>query len=77
MEIVDPNTKKIIETISPKDSGYETNMHVYQQHIEQLAKELARGTDEVEGYDQRMMLDCLDEKGKVIKGSTANDFKRK
>ncbi len=68
VEIVDPNTKKIIETISPKDSGYETNMHVYQQHIEQLAKELARGTDEVEGYDQRMMLDRLDEKGKVIKG---------
>ncbi|WP_205288876.1 VanW family protein [Lysinibacillus fusiformis] len=68
VEIVDPKTKKIIETISPKDNGYETNLQAYQQYIEQLARELARGTDEMEGYDQRMMLDRLDEEGKVIQG---------
>lgn len=68
IEIVDPKTKKIIETISPKDSGYETELQAYQRNIEQLAKELARGTSEKEGYDQRMMLDRLDEAGKVIKG---------
>jgi len=68
VEIVDPTTKKIIETISPKDSGYETNLPAYQQHIEQIAKELARGTEATEGYDQRMMLDRLDEEGKIIKG---------
>ncbi|WP_260982638.1 VanW family protein [Lysinibacillus fusiformis] len=68
VEIVDPKTKKIIETISPKDNGYETNLQAYQQYIEQLARELARGTDEIEGYDQRMMLDRLDEEGKVIQG---------
>jgi len=68
VEIVDPTAKKIIETISPKDSGYETNLPAYQQHIEQIAKELARGTEATEGYDQRMMLDRLDEEGKIIKG---------
>ena len=40
VEIVDPTTNTIIETISPKESGYETNPQAYQQLIEQVAKEL-------------------------------------
>lgn len=68
VEIVDPTTNTIIETISPKDSGYETNPQAYQQLIEQFAKELARGTATTDGYDQRMVLDRLDEAGKIIKG---------
>ncbi|WP_445480013.1 VanW family protein [Lysinibacillus irui] len=68
VEIVDPTTNTIIETISPKESGYETNPQAYQQLIEQVAKELARGTNTTNGYDQRMVLDRLDETGNIIKG---------
>lgn len=68
VEIVDPTTNTIIETISPKDGGYETNPQAYQQLIEQVAKELARGTNTADGYDQRMVLDRLDGTGKIIKG---------
>ncbi len=68
VEVVDPTTSKVLKTISPKEFGFDTNPQAYQKHIEQLAREWARGTDTSNGYDQRMMLDRLDENGQVIKG---------
>ena len=53
----------------PSDFGYDTDIISYVANIEKFAKELARGTDEKSGYDQRMILDKLDEQGQVIKGS--------
>ncbi|KOS63657.1 VanW family protein [Lysinibacillus sp. FJAT-14222] len=69
VEIVDPSTKAIIQTISPKEMDYESDMQSYTKQIEQLAKELARGNEKTAGYDKRMILDKLDNQGKVIKGS--------
>lgn len=68
VEVVDPTTSKVLKTISPKEFGFDTNPQAYQKHIEQLAREWARGTDTSKGYDRRMMLDRLDENGQVIKG---------
>ncbi len=68
IEVVDPTTNKIIKIISPKEFGFDTDKQAYQKHMEQLAKELARGTDTTDGYDQRMVLDRLGREGKVIKG---------
>ncbi len=69
VEVVDPITQAIIQTISPKEMGYETDVQLYTKKIEQLAKDLARGNEKATGYDKRMILDRLDNQGKVIKGS--------
>ncbi len=69
VNIVDPNTSEIIHTLSPQDLGYEENFESYKKNIEQLAKELARGTEEKSGYDKRMVLDRLSGNGQIIKGS--------
>ncbi|MEK5231539.1 VanW family protein [Lysinibacillus sp. FSL K6-0232] len=68
VEVVDPTTNTIIDTISPQAFGYDTDMQAYQQQIAQLAQDLARGTATTVGYDQHMVLDKLDEQGKIIKG---------
>ncbi|OXS76083.1 hypothetical protein B1B04_03555 [Lysinibacillus sp. KCTC 33748] len=69
VEIVDPSTKAIIQIISPKEMGYERDKQSYTKQIEQLAKELARGNEKTAGYDKRMILDKLDDQGKLMKGS--------
>lgn len=69
INIVEPNTMEIVHTLSPQDLGYEEDFETYKKKIEQVAKELARGTDTVAGYDHRMVLDRMDEKGQIIKGS--------
>ncbi|MFB7156953.1 VanW family protein [Lysinibacillus sp. NPDC056232] len=69
VEIVDPSTKAIIQTISPKEMGYESDKQSYTKQIEQLAKDLARGNEKTTGYDKRMILDKLDDQGKIMKGS--------
>ncbi|MFJ7732092.1 VanW family protein [Lysinibacillus sp. NPDC097231] len=69
VEVVDPITQVIIQTISPKEMGYETDVQLYTKKIEQLAKDLASGNEKATGYDKRMILDRLDNQGKVIKGS--------
>ncbi|WP_068983472.1 VanW family protein [Lysinibacillus xylanilyticus] len=69
VEIVDPSTKAIIHTISPNEMDYERDVQSYTKQIEQLAKELARGNEQTAGYDKRMILDKLDDQGKVMEGS--------
>lgn len=66
--LIDPQTEEIIKTLMPRELGYETNPAQYRREIEKLAKELARGTDATAGYDQKMILDRIDEDGQVIKG---------
>ncbi|MDN4606012.1 VanW family protein [Sporosarcina highlanderae] len=67
--LIDPNTSEIIHTITPHEQGYGLDNETYRKEIENLAKKLARGTLKEPGYDQRMILDRLDEQGGVIKGS--------
>ncbi|ALC87188.1 hypothetical protein AM499_16270 [Bacillus sp. FJAT-22090] len=69
VNIMDPNTSRIIKTVSPKDLGYEDDFETYKKEIEKLAYELARGTETEAGYDKRMVLDKIDDNGQVIKGS--------
>lgn len=69
VEVVDPTTQAIIQTISPKEMGYGTDAQLYTKKIEQLVKELARGNEKTTGYDKRMVLDRLDNQGVIIKGS--------
>ncbi|TQR20136.1 hypothetical protein FG384_09185 [Psychrobacillus vulpis] len=69
VNIIDPNTLEIIKTLSPQDLGYEEDIETYKKEIEQLAYELARGTETEAGYDKKMVLDKVDEDGQIIKGS--------
>ncbi|QDQ03434.1 hypothetical protein FOH38_17665 [Lysinibacillus fusiformis] len=69
VNIVDPNTMAIIQTLSPKDLGYEEDVATYKKKIEQLAKDLARGSATEAGYDKRMVLDRISEDGQLIKGN--------
>ena len=69
VKLVNPDTMAVIHTFTPKDLGYNENIETYKKNIEQLAKELARGTEQQSGYDQRMVLDRLDENGQIIKGN--------
>ena len=69
VNIIDPNTLDIIHTLSPHDLGFEEDFETYKKNIEQVAKELARGTEKELGYDKRMVLDRVDENGQIIKGS--------
>ena len=69
VHIVDPNTSEIILTILPHELGYELDTELYRKEIELLAKKLARGTAGKPGYDRRMLLDRLDEQGRIVKGS--------
>ncbi|WP_413055473.1 VanW family protein [Sporosarcina sp. 179-K 8C2 HS] len=69
INIIDPISNKLIHTLTPIDLGYEMDIAAYIAKVEQLARELARGTDGKAGYDQRMVLDKLDEHGNLIKGN--------
>ncbi|MGX9134422.1 VanW family protein [Rummeliibacillus sp. JY-2-4R] len=68
IQIIDPNTSEIIQTISPKELGFEENQEEYVGKLKELAKLLARGDGNNIGYDQRMKLDHIDENGQIIKG---------
>lgn len=67
VNVIDPNTQKVIKTILPAELGFETNPAAYKRELEKWARELARGTDTKPGYDQRMVLDQV-KHGKIIKG---------
>lgn len=67
VNVIDPNTQKIIKTLLPAELGFETNPAAYKRELEKWARELARGTDTKPGYDQRMVLDQV-KNGKIIKG---------
>lgn len=69
VNIIDPASNKLIHTLTPIELGYEIDIAAYIEKVEQLAKELARGTDGKAGYDKRMVLDKIDEHGNLIKGS--------
>ncbi|MCM3709295.1 VanW family protein [Sporosarcina luteola] len=69
INIIDPTSDKLIHTLTPIDLGYEMDIAAYIVKIEQFAKELARGIDGKAGYDQRMVLDRLDEHGNLVKGN--------
>ncbi|OEC01830.1 VanW family protein [Lysinibacillus sphaericus] len=69
VEIVNPQSKEIIHIVSPIELGFETDPVLYKKNIEQLAQQLARGTETKVGFDKRMMLDKVDDNGRIIKGS--------
>lgn len=68
VNVIDPNTNTILKTFLPLDLGFETDPEAYKKEMEKWAKELARGTETLIGYDQRMVLDKIDANGQIIKG---------
>lgn len=68
VNVIDPNTKAVLKTFSPAEMGFGGEDEKYKAELAQWAKEIARGTDAKQGYDQRMTLDKLGPDGKIIKG---------
>lgn len=69
IHLIDPNTESTITTISTKELGFHTDYANYVKQIELLAKDLARGTESSEGYDKRMFLDYVNERGELVEGT--------
>jgi vancomycin resistance protein YoaR len=68
VDVVDPNTKKVIKTINPVEMGYGTDNEKYKAEIESWVTELARGSENSVGYDQRMIPDKIGKNGEIVKG---------
>lgn len=69
VNIIDPNSKKIVKSFIPKEHGFGTDYENYKRELKKWIRELARGTKDTPGYDKRMVLDKLDENGQIIKGT--------
>ncbi|MDQ0269839.1 VanW family protein [Cytobacillus purgationiresistens] len=67
--LIDPQTKEKIKTFIPKEYGNGVDEKKYKDTVEAWARDLALGTDDQKGYDQRMIPDRIDENGKIIKGN--------
>ena len=65
----DPKTLEIVEIINPQQLGYDTNFEMYLTRVKNIAKDLARGSENSFGYDQQMILDRISEDGRIINGS--------
>jgi len=68
VNVIEPNTKNILRTFLPVDLGFATDPVAYKKEMGKWAKDLARGTETANGYDQRMVLDKIDANGQIIKG---------
>jgi vancomycin resistance protein YoaR len=68
VDVVDPNTQKVIKTINPVEMGYGTDYEKYKADIETWVTGLARGSENTVGYDQRMVPDKIGLNGEIIKG---------
>ena len=69
VKVVDPHTMETVHIITPNEFGFEENSEAYRVKLAQLARELARGTEDKAGYDKRMVLDRVDDRGDILKGS--------
>ncbi|WOV87985.1 VanW family protein [Sporosarcina oncorhynchi] len=69
VEIVDSRTMETVHIITPNEFRFEDNTEAYRVKLEQLARELARGNEDKAGYDKRMVLDRVDDRGDILKGS--------
>jgi vancomycin resistance protein YoaR len=68
IDVVDPITKEIIRTFIPREMELNVDDEAFRKELESWAKDLARGTDTTEGYDQRMVLDRIGADGQIVKG---------
>ena len=79
IEIIDPLTKNVVKTFTPTDYQIATNIVQYKKEIEQWAHQFTHGIDNSGGgYTKPMILDRIDDKGKIIKGrpiTTVNESK--
>ncbi|MGG0718056.1 VanW family protein [Robertmurraya massiliosenegalensis] len=66
IDVVNPLTKEIIRTFDPREE--DENDTDFQAELKSWARDLARGTEDSEGFDQRMVLDKIDEIGQIQKG---------
>lgn len=69
IDVIDPFTKEIIRSFVPREMQYDVNEEAFREELEVWAKDLASGTDEAKGYDQRMVLDRIGADGQIIEGN--------
>ncbi|CAM3861085.1 VanW family protein [Mesobacillus zeae] len=69
VKVIDPNTKAVIHTFTPKEMGYGKDNEKFKQEVINWARSAARGTDTTPGYDKRNTPDRIDANGAVVKGS--------
>lgn len=69
VNVIDPATQEVIRSLTPIVMGYGSDDEMFKEELEKWARELARGTDSIPGYDQRMIPDKLGLDGQVVKGS--------
>ena len=78
IEIIDPLTKNVVKTFTPTDYQIATNIVQYKKELEQWAHQFTHGSENSSGYTKPMILDRIDNKGKIIKGRpiiTVNESK--
>lgn len=68
VNVIDPKTRALLKSFKPAEMGFGSEDEKYKAELEKWAREIARGTDTKQGYDQRMILDKIGSDGKVIKG---------
>lgn len=69
IKLIDPNTKEIVETITPRPYELELEFHQFKEEVSQIVKELANGTQTKAGINKSMILDQIDpSNNKIIKG---------
>ncbi len=73
VNVIDPNNKKVLRSINPKEMGFGKDDSMYRQELEQWAKELARGSETTPGYDQRNIPDRIGPGRSNYKRYTARD----
>ncbi|WP_225230268.1 VanW family protein [Ureibacillus galli] len=68
ISVIDPETKIVVKKFTPDIYQLITNIESYRNEIENWVHEFANGTNNHIGYNKPMLLDRIDEKGRVIKG---------
>ena len=68
IKIIDPFTKDVVKIFSPTDYQIATDITRYKKDLEVWANQFSNGTKNSSGYRKSMILDKIDEKGKIIKG---------
>lgn len=69
IKLIDPNTKEIVETITPGPYKLELEFNQFTEEVRQTVKELANGSQAKAAFNKSMILDQFDPStGKIIKG---------
>lgn len=69
VSLIDPNTNSILRTFMPEEFDFGKDTIVYEETVKKWARELASGTENRPGYDQKMVPDKMGPNGQIQKGN--------